>query len=92
MENDQIFAEKPQASPEVGEKPRHTASLVLGILAIVLGLLIPLIGEILSLVGMVQVKKHEQTHDIKSGKVCCIVGFWLSLINHILGIVLLLAA
>ena len=92
MEEKQIFAEKPPASPETGKKPNHAASLVLGILAIVLGLLIPLAGEILSLVGLMQVKKHEQTHNIKPGKVCCIVGFWLSLVNHILGVVLLLAA
>ena len=92
MEDNVIFSEKPQAASAEGKLPTHTASLVLGILSIVTGLLSPLIGAILSLVGMVQAKKHENTHSIKSGKVCCVVGFWVSLINYILTIVLLFAA
>ena len=46
-------------------------------------------GEILGLVGMVQANKHKDTHNTNPGRICSIIGFILSLINHILGIVLL---
>lgn len=88
MEDNLIFAEKPRE--EAGEKKTHVPSLVLGILSIVLGLFVALAGEILALVGFIQVSKHKETHNTKPSRICCIVGFWLSLINHILGIVMLL--
>lgn len=88
MEDNVIFAEKPRE--DTSGKQTHVPSLVLGILSIVLGLFVALVGEILALVGFVQVSKHKETHNTKPGRICCIIGFWLSLINHILGIVMIL--
>ena len=89
MEDNIIFTDKPR---ENGEKQRtHTASLVLGILSIVLGLLIALVGEILGIIGIVLARKNRFTHNTKAAFVCSIIGLVLSVINHVLGILLLLA-
>lgn len=87
MNENEIFAEQ---KPEENRKPMHTASLVLGILAIVLGLLIPLVGEILGVIAIVLAGGRRETHRTTAGMVCGIVGLVTSVANHVLGVLLMM--
>lgn len=91
MYENEIFAAQQPVTEESGKKPSYAASLVLGILSIVLGLLIPLAGEVLSIIGIVSANKHKNTHNVKAGKICSIIGLIVSVANHVLGMILLMS-
>ena len=53
--------------------------------------LIALVGEILGITGIVLARKHRFTHNTKAALVCSIIGLVLSVLNQVLGILLLFA-
>ena len=82
---DPIFAASPQPAPGSGEKPKHTASLVLGILSIVFALLFALVGDILAIIGIVLACVKRKDYNTKAGLICSIIGLVLSIVSHIVG-------
>ena len=72
------------------KKQTYTAGLVVGILSIPCGLLIAISGWILGIVGIVINSKNKATHNTTAGFVLSIVGLVLSILNSLLGVLLVL--
>jgi hypothetical protein len=72
-----------------GKNPRHTVSLVLGILSIVFGLLFAIAGDILAIIGIVMSVRKRKIFNVKAGLICSIIGLVLSIGNHIVSFMLL---
>ena len=90
MNENEIFAKEPEVVTESGKKPTHVASLVLGILSIVFALLIAIVGDILGIIGIaLACGKAKNTHNVKPGKICSIIGLVLAIANHLLYVLLM---
>jgi len=90
MNENNIFEEKTEIVP--GKKPGHTPSLVVGILSIVFGLLIALVGDILGIVGIAMAVSKRKEYSTKAGLICSVIGLVLSIGNHVLAVLMMLAA
>lgn len=85
MEENNIFQAQAQPVTVDGTKPKHTASLVLGILSIVFAILFALAGDVLAIIGIGISCAKRKTHNIKAGLIMSIIGLVLAIANHILG-------
>ena len=82
----------PQSPVNAGVKPKGTASLVCGILALLIGWFSPIVGVILGVVAIVLASKAVKTTGkngkTTGGKVCGIIGIVLAAISFILGLLI----
>ena len=90
MSEDAIFCDAQKVENDPEKKPVHTASLVLGILSLVFALLIALVGEVLGIIGIVLARRNCKEKNTKAALVCSIIGLVLAVINHILGMLMML--
>jgi hypothetical protein len=72
------------------KKQTYTAGLILGILSIPCGLLIALSGWILGIVGIVLNNKNKNEKNTTAGLILSIIGLVVSVINSILGFVMVM--
>jgi hypothetical protein len=75
--------------PYYGEKPMHTPTLVVGILAIVLAFATGFVGLILGIVGIVLHKKYKDTYNTKIGYILSLIGLIIGAIITVVMIVLI---
>ena len=95
-ENNNILQEEKTADTEViipeaditvpETKPRHTASLVLGILSIVFGVLFALAGDVLGVIGLILAIVKRKDYNTKAGLILSIIGLVVSVANQIIGL------
>ena len=71
------------------KKETYTAGLVLGILSIPCGLLIAISGWILGIIGIVLNLQNKNDKNTKVGLILSIIGLVVSIINSIVGEVLM---
>ena len=71
------------------KKETYTAGLVLGILSIPCGLLIAISGWILGIIGIVLNLQNKNDKNTKVGLILSIIGLVVSIINSIVGAVLM---
>ncbi len=89
MDENNIFKEQVQPVVESGVKPKHTASLVLGILSIVFAILFALVGDVLAIIGIILACVKRKEYNTKAGMILSIIGLALAIANHIIGALLL---
>ena len=68
------------------KRPRHTASLVLGILSIVFGVLFALAGDVLGVIGLILAIVKRKDYNTKAGLILSIIGLVVSVANQIIGL------
>lgn len=76
---------------QVTEKKTYTAGLVLGILSIPCGIIIAISGWILGIIGIVLNNKNKNEFKTNVGLILSIIGLAVSVINSILGVIIMLS-
>lgn len=89
MDENNIFKEQVQPVVESGVKPKHTASLVLGVLSIVFAILFALVGDVLAIVGIILACVKKKEYNTKTGLILCCIGLVLAIANHIFSVLFL---
>ena len=91
MNENSIFDERTEASEASGKKTTHIPSLILGILSLAFALLIALAGEVLGIIGIVMASRQREEYNTKAALICSIIGLVVAVVNHVLGILMMLA-
>lgn len=91
MNENNVFEERTEEQLVPGKKKGHAPSLVVGILSIVFSLLIALVGDVLGIVGIVMSVSKRKVYNTKAGLICSIIGLVLSIGNHVLSVLMMLA-
>lgn len=85
-----LFSDKPTTPGD--RPPTYTPTLALGIISMIVAFLIPLAGDIIAIVGLSMASGKQGEYSLTSGKICCIVGLVLSILNHVAVLVMMLTA
>lgn len=66
---------------------QKTTILILGIVTIVFSVVFPLVSYICGIVGLVMASKAKKNgEDVHNGRICCIIGLVLAVLNSVVGI------
>lgn len=85
-----LFSDKPTTPCD--RLPTYTPTMALGIISMIVAFLIPLAGDITAIVGLCMASGKSSEYTITGGKVCCIIGLVLSILNHIAVMAMMLSA